>query len=432
MADEFRAEAVQQLVRVASDGAYAARLPGSDEARGLTASVLRWRRYLDFLLASAYRSRLAKLEPRLRAILQVGVYELVLGGTPAHAAVNESVDLAKSLVRPGAGRLVNGVLRTIERSMDQLPEPEGALEERLAIRWSHPTWMVRRWLQQFGEASTRMLLAFNNRVPVYTVRAHPVRLEVSALAERLEALGVRPMPSRWHSEYLQVQRTGPVVRSELLTEGKAAIQDVAAGLVVNVLSPVAGERVLDMCAAPGGKATRIAHVQGDGGDIVAVDLNSRRVRLVRRAAQQQGLNSIDVRAGDVTELAAGFDPFDAVLLDAPCSGTGVLSKRADLRWNRHESDLAELIALQDRLLDTAARAVKPGGRIVYSTCSLERDENEERVDAFVSRHPEFEVRDVAGRVPEPMRTAAGDYAAQPHLHNTDGAFAALIVRAQTG
>ena len=221
-------------------------------------------------------------------------------------------------------------------------------------------------------------------------------------------------------------RLQPVLRAGLLAEGACAVQDEAAGLVVRVLDPQPGEAVLDAAAAPGGKAVYAAQRMG-AGRLVALDVSEAKTALVAKAAQAQGVaDLVETVAADLTAWTPPR-PFDRVLLDAPCSGTGVLAKRADLRWNRQPGDLRDLAALQDRLLDAAAGAVGPGGLLAYSTCSVEAEENDDRVRAFLDRHPDFAVEPVGDRVPRPMRD--GDvYRALPHVHGTDGAFAVRLRR----
>ena len=227
-------------------------------------------------------------------------------------------------------------------------------------------------------------------------------------------------------DLFRVARMQPVL--PLLKEGRVAVQDEAAALVVHLLDPQPGELVFDVCAAPGGKALYAAARMGRG-HIVASDAHAGRLRLVERAAEAHGLaHLIETLHADVEARAASGDLADAVLLDAPCSGTGVVSRRADLRWNRSEADLVGLAGLQTLLLDAAARLVRVGGRLVYATCSMEAEENEEQIVAFLRRRPDFRLESAAGRVPSAFVTEEGHYAALPHVHGTDGAFAARLAR----
>ena len=431
-----RALAVERLLRVEADGAFVARLSGGVDpetaraASDYVAGVTRQRRWLDFLLDRYTRGDLGALDPELLQTLRVGAYDLVVKGTAPHAAVNEAVETARALLHRGAGGFANGVLRSLARALRNgtLPEPDtGDRADDLAVRHSHPTWMVRRWLAAWGEEATARFLVSNNEPPRYALRAAG---GADALVDRLAALGAEPERSRWLDDFVTVGRLQPVLRSGLLAEGACAVQDEAAGLVVRALDPQPGEAVLDGAAAPGGKAVYAAQrmARGGAGRLVALDVSPAKTALVAEAANAQGVGGVvETVTADLTEWDPPR-PFDRVLLDAPCSGTGVLAKRADLRWNRSPEDLLDLAALQDRLLDAAARAVRPGGLLVYSTCSVEAEENDDRVAAFLDRHADFALEPVGDLVPEPMRDGAV-YRALPHVHGTDGAFAARLRRA---
>ena len=436
-----RAVAVERLLRVEADGAFVARLgadrrgtpaPDAETARAASdyvAGVTRQKRWLDFVLDRYTRGDLGALDPELLQTLRVGAYDLVVRGTAPHAAVNEAVETARTLLHRGAGGFANAVLRALARALRDgaLPEPAtGDRADDLAVRHSHPTWMVRRWLAAWGEDATARFLASNNAPPRYALRAAGGADALGGLVDRLLDLGAEPEQSRWLDDFVVLGRLQPVLRAGLLAEGACAVQDEAAGLVVRVLDPQSGEAVLDAAAAPGGKAVYAAQRMG-AGRLVALDVSEAKTALVAKAAQAQGVaDLVETVAADLTAWTPPR-PFDRVLLDAPCSGTGVLAKRADLRWNRQPGDLRDLAALQDRLLDAAAGAVGPGGLLAYSTCSVEAEENDDRVRAFLDRHPDFAVEPVGDRVPRPMRD--GDvYRALPHVHGTDGAFAVRLRR----
>ncbi len=428
-----RVLAVQRLLRVEHEGAHAARLTDgavsadvSRQAVGLVAGVTRMKRWLDFVLSRYCRGRLADLDPELLQVLRIGAYDLLVRETAPHAAVNQAVEAAKTLLHKGAGGLANGVLRAVDRARraGTLPAPDtGDLADDLAVEFSHPTWAVRRWLERWGEADTRAFLAATNQGGRYTLRCTAGAPGVPDLVRQLAELGVHAEPARWADDFVAVDRLQPVLRGGLVERGVCAVQDQAAGLVVRVLDPQPGEAVLDGAAAPGGKAIGAALAMGNRGRVVALDVSDAKARLVRQSAERQGAEIVEAVVGDLTGWDGGA--FDRVLLDAPCSGSGVLAKRADLRWRRSPQALAELVELQDRMLDAAARHVRPGGLLVYSTCSVEPEENEDRVQAFLTRNPSFALEPAQPFIPEEL----GDgpyYRALPHRHNTDGAFAARL------
>ena len=434
-----RSIALDHLERVAQDDAYVDRLEAEDadarsrrQARELVAGVTRQQRWLDFVLAEAYNDDYDSMEPRLREIMRLGLYEMLFQSTPTRAIVHQYVELAKQTLRPGAGDLVNAILRTIDRDREYIPAPDtGDDAENLAIRHSHPTWMVRRWLERFGEEETVELLEWNNRRPMHSVRVNPLRTSRDDVAAWLDEHDVIFTDSPYLDDHFRLRRLQPLVQGDLLDDGHVAVQDESAGLVGRLLDPQPGETLLDGCAAPGGKTmAAAARMQGEG-RILAFDANEGRLEKVAEAAVTHGVGDmVETEAADLQAVADRDDPpqADRVLLDVPCSGLGVLAKRADLRWQREPDDLDELTALQDELLDAGARLVRPGGLLLYSTCTIEPEENEDRIEAFLARHDDFAVESAEGYVPDEVVSDAGYMTTLPHRHRTDGAFAVRLRR----
>jgi 16S rRNA (cytosine967-C5)-methyltransferase len=437
-----RRAALHQLERIERDQAYVGQLDadvgGQLDARGrrqvkeYVAGITRWRRWLDFLLASFYHGDFEGMERPLQIILRIGLYDLLFLRTPTHAAVHENVELAKQEVRPGAAGLVNGILRSIDRRREALPEPHtGNPAEDLAIRQSHPTWIVRRWVDRYGLDATHELLAWNNQRPVHGLRINTLVTSVEAFQRQLDDHDIPWAASPYLDDFVRVQRLQPIIEAGWLSAGQCAVQDESAGLIGRVLDPQPGEMMIDACAAPGGKSLYAAiRMQGEG-TIHAVDVNASRMELAMEAATAHGAESlIQPHVADLREWATAADApqADRVLLDAPCSGLGVLAKRADLRWQRAPGDLDELTMLQDELLDAAARCVRPGGWLVYSTCTIEPEENQQRVMAFLDRHPDFTLESAHGVTPDEVLTDDGFLATLPHVHRIDGAFAARLRR----
>lgn len=425
--------AVERLLRVEHEGAHVSRLsslsdgvsaPVARAASDYVAGVTRQRRYLDFLLGTVVRRPLGDLDAPLLQALRIGTYDLVVRQRPPHAAVGEAVGVVRDVLHRGAAGVANASLRALARHLGAgtLPEPTGPTPaSRLAVRYSFPTWMVRRWVDVFGEDAARDFLVASNRTPRYGLRLRGGAEARDDALEELRAIGADAEPSLWQADMVTVGRLQPVLRGGWL-DGRAAVQDEAAALVVDVVDVRPGMQVLDAASAPGGKAVGLALA---GAQVTALDVSDAKARLVQRAADAAEVKLQPVVGRLQTAALAG--PFDAVLLDAPCSGTGVLAKRADLRWNRSPDDLQDLAALQAELLDAAAAHVAPGGVLVYSTCSVEPEENDHQVDAFLDRRPHFSLEPVGDRVPAAMRDGAV-YRALPHLHGTDGAFAARLRR----
>jgi len=430
--------ALRHLLRLETDDAYVSRLDDDTadaremrQAKEYVAGITRWKRWLDFLLTTYYDGDYSDMEVELQQVLRIGAYDLLFLSTPVHATVNEAVELAKQEVRPGAGGLTNAVLRVMVREKDNLPAPDtGDFADDLAILHSHPTWMVRRWLDRLGPDETQELLTYNNKRPTHSLRINALRRRQPSWKEKLEEAEATYEPGLYLDDFIRVEQLQPIIRASVLDGGALAVQDEAAGLVVRVLDPKPGETIADLCAAPGGKTLYAAALMNNRGFIYAYDNHRGRLRLVEKNAQAQGARIILTEKMDARLLSStdAKPVADRVLVDAPCTGLGVLSKRADLRWQRSPEDIGDLTKLQDELLDAAATVVRPGGVLVYSTCTIEPEENEERVAAFLERHRGWAREPVGDRVPDELKNEAGDFASFPHRHQIDGAYAARLRR----
>ncbi|XP_043693561.1 probable ribosomal RNA small subunit methyltransferase B isoform X2 [Telopea speciosissima] len=407
----------------------------------IVGGTIRWKRYLDHLITSLCHDERAfrGMEPLLLQILRIGCYEIDKLGIPPYAAVDECVRIAKVALRPGAGNMVNGILRKLALLKDKnflpLPKVEGDDRSRaraLATLYSHPVWMVRRWTKSIGEEEAVQLMTWNNSEPSFSLRANRKKGYTRAdLVKQLNMLKV-PYETSLHLDDFVRLKTGMqgVIQAGLLKEGLCSVQDESAGLVVSVVDPQPGDTIIDCCAAPGGKTLFMALCLGGQGMVYAIDINKGRLRILKETAKLHEVDGVVTTFHSDLRIFAEEKPLkvDKVLLDAPCSGLGVLSKRADLRWNRKFEDMEQLKNLQDDLLNAASMLVKPGGVLVYSTCSIDPEENEERVTAFLLRHPEFHIDPVDGYVPLEFVTDKGFYFSNPVKHSLDGSFAARLLR----
>ncbi|KAL3821133.1 hypothetical protein ACJIZ3_007038 [Penstemon smallii] len=407
----------------------------------IVGGTIRWRRYLDHMILSLCHDEntFRRMEPLLLQILRIGFYEIDKLEMPPYAVVDENVKLAKVALRPGAGNMVNAVLRKLVllKESNSLPSPkvEGDLRQQaraLATIHSHPVWMVRRWMNYFGLEETIKLMTWNNSDPIFSLRANTGKGFTRAeLVMELERLKVPYELSQHLGDFVRMSiGLQVVIQAGLLKKGFCSVQDESAGLVVSVVDPKPGENIIDCCAAPGGKTLFMASRLKGQGSIRAIDVNKGRLRILEETAKLHGVN--DVVTTINADLRAFAEPdclkFDKVLLDAPCSGLGVLSKRADLRWNRRLEDLEQLKNLQDELLNAASILVKPGGVLIYSTCSIDPMENEDRVAAFLLKHQDFCVDPADRFVPSNFVTQDGFYSSNPVKHSLDGAFAARLLR----
>ena len=402
---------------------------GRAEVREYVQNILRRRSYLDFLIDEYSNVKIEEMKIPLKNILRLGIYDMVfMDSTPDYAAINESVDIAKFKLGSRTGDLTNAIMRNLQRDIDNLPKP--SFEDRtklVATTFSHPEWLVKRWSNRFGEREAFQLMQANNKRPSYFVRANNLRTKTKNFRLRMTKHGIDFTESDWLPGYFEVDSVAPFITKGWLEKGFCQIQDIAAGFAPFLLDAQKGEEIYDLCAAPGTKSIIMSDRMEAEGSILAVDISSERLDKLAESALSYHAENIRVRRADVTELT--LPEADGVLLDAPCTGTGVLSKRADLRWRRDEEGLKNAVELQKKLLDSASKMVKKGGRLVYSTCSLEEEENMEQVMNFLDRHENFELQTVEGYVPEEVMVDGGfGYQTFPHKHGCDGHFGALLKR----
>jgi 16S rRNA (cytosine967-C5)-methyltransferase len=443
MISPARTAAFEALGDVASakrdlPAALASVRPGLSDARDaalatdLVTGTLRWQNELDFLIAHYARRPIARLDFEVLQILRLGAYQLLhLDRVPAAAAVNDAVALTRRAKKSSAAGLVNAVLREISRNRSDLPlpPPDEAIDY-LEITLSHPRWLASRWCQRFGFAGARKWESFNNTPAPLTIRVNRLKTDAASLSRALAGYGVELAACRFAPDAFTVKSGNPL-QTPVADSGMFFVQDEASQLVSLLAQARPGEAVLDTCASPGGKTVAIAAGSGDQARIVAADFRSARVRLLCETVRSSGARNIRLVQAD---LARGlpFGPvFDLVFVDAPCSGLGIIRRDPDIRWRRHESDLARRGARQLAMLRQAAAAVKPGGRLVYSTCSSEPEENDHVVEALL-RDPlsPFALVDFRGRVPalEPVLDERGLLRTSPGEHGLEAFFGAVLER----
>lgn len=400
------------------------------EVREYVQNILRRRSYLDFLIDHFSNVDIKDMKPRLKNILRLGIYDMIfMDSTPDYAAINESVEIAKFTLGHRTGDLVNAIMRNLQRDIDNLPRPNYEDRTKLvAVTFSHPEWLVSRWSKRFGEREAFQLMQANNQRPLYFVRVNNLRTKTENFKLRMNKSDIPFTESDWLPGYFEVESVAPFISKGWLEKGFCQIQDIAAGFAPTVLDPQSNETIYDLCAAPGTKSIMMSGMMDAKGEILAVDISSERLQKLAESALDYHAENIKVRRADVTELTLDNEA-DGVLLDAPCTGTGVLSKRADLRWRRDEEGLKNAVELQKELLESASKMVKKGGRLVYSTCSLEEEENMQQVNNFLKSHDNFELESLKGYLPEEVLMEGGKaYQTFPHKHQCDGHFGVRIKR----
>jgi 16S rRNA (cytosine967-C5)-methyltransferase len=432
-----RRAAFEILLRV-EEGAYASVLLATREqeltpldralCHELVMGVLRWQLWLDKLIEYYANRKVAELDVAVRLILRLGLYQLrFLSRVPASAAVNESVNLVNLARLRSAGGYVNAVLRRATREPDF--DPTTTINdpiEKIAVATSHPAWLIERWTEGFGRQEAQAFARANNEPAPVAFRVVRNRGQSSEVMEQLRRSGAGLTPSSIASGAWRISGAGSLL-SELAAEGRVYLQDEASQLVAGVLQAQPGHRVLDLCAAPGSKTTQIADTTSDSAIIVASDVYEHRLRTILHTAKSQGLTSVHCVVLDgLQALALAENAFDRVLVDAPCSGTGTLRRNPEIRWRISPADIQDLSRRQKRLLLNAAGTVKPGGRLIYSTCSVEIDENEDVRQSFLENNPSF--RTAALSLDSSLMTSSGAARTWPHRDGTDGFFICAFER----
>ncbi|MCM3746146.1 16S rRNA (cytosine(967)-C(5))-methyltransferase RsmB [Paenibacillus pasadenensis] len=452
--------ALDALVRVDRDGAYSnlqlnAALQESGLSRAdaglateLVYGTLQRRLTLDYWLQQFIAKGFAKLEPWVLSLLRMSLYQLVyLDRVPPHAAVNEAVTIGRRRGHAGISGMLNGVLRNAVRQLPQLKAETFGGEKndvrRLSLRHSYPEWITERWVADYGVETAELMMAAGNEPPRSSLRVNRLRISPEQALLQLEQAGFHASLSEaapWAG--VVVARGGNLTATDGYTEGLWSIQDESSMIVAAAANPRPGFRVLDCCAAPGGKSAHMAELMDGHGEIIANDLHPHKRALIESQAARLGLDVIKAVSGDAAELPEHFAhaSFDLVLLDAPCSGLGVIRRKPEIKWTKTPDDIVAIAAIQEKLLDAAALLVKPGGTLLYSTCTIAGEENAGQIDAFLSRNPEF-APDPEGwpaEVLAPLQAAGaaadgsghfgGTLQLLPHHFGSDGFYIARLKR----
>ena len=399
----------------------------------LVFGVLRRQATLDHFLRQLVQQPLERLELPVLLLLRLGLYQLrYLDRVPGHAAVHATVELTNTIL-PRAKGLINGVLRSYLRQQGTLSLPDPARQPLawLAATYSVPDWLAEQWIQQFPLHEAAGLAAASLEIPPPTLRVNTLKTDRDSLLERFSAAGITAEACRFAPEGIQLQQRGQITELPGFDEGLFTVQDQASQLVAHLLGPQPGEQVLDMCAAPGGKATHLAQMMANQGQVLATDLNQRRARRITETATRLGSSSVTPLVADA--LASDYlqgQQFDRILLDAPCSGLGVIRRNPEAKWRLNPAELTRCAARQRLLLNAAAPLLKPGGILESATCSTAAEEDEAVINDFLSRNPQFVVKNGAQCFPawSELFTDSGYLRTWPHRHGCDGFFAARLQR----
>jgi 16S rRNA (cytosine967-C5)-methyltransferase len=406
-------------------------LKGSDRALAadLFWGTIRWRGRLDAVIGPVFHGDYGRSHPLIRVLLRMGGYQLFCQERiPDHAAVSQTVEIAVNRLGKSAAGLVNAILRRLARERERWDLlPEGADEiGSLAFLHSHPRWNVWEMVSRFGADEAGRALQVNNSKAPLTVMVNPMRWSEDELVNMLQTRGIQHEQSSLIPGYYRLMTASIHQLQPFLDRGQITVQDESAGLVVELMAPERGERILDLCAAPGGKLIAAYTHMGGEGEFVAVEVSEERAERLRQNIERIGATNIEVVVRDAREFTS--EPFDRVLVDAPCSAMGLLRKRPDVRWRRKSHHLAAQHKMQSEILNHAAELTKEGGVLVYATCSILPSENIDIANGFLRTHPEYHKEDARGFLAEAVVGAHGDLEVFTHIHDTDGAFASRLRR----
>ena len=389
-------------------------------ATRLSYGVIQNKILLDYYIDVWCSQRADHLEPVVLNILRLGGYQILfMDKIPNSAAVNESVEMVKRWGRPKAAGMVNAILRKfVSNWMDMPALPQGTTADYLSVRYSHPKWLVARLLDILGPEETEQYLQKNNDIVPTTIQINPLKTTVEELEKELTAAGVAVEKHPWQPGCFEVSGTGDLESLPAFREGRFTVQDVAARWVATAARAMPDDRVLDVCAAPGGKSFALAMDMGDKGDILSCDIHPHKLKLIENGAARLGLRSIRTALADGSEShAAWIGQADLVVADVPCSGLGIIRKKPDIRY-KNPKELRNLPAVQRAILENAATYVKPGGTLVYSTCTVLPEENEDVTHDFLARHGEFKLTPF--ELPQPIGKTDGELTLWPQRYGTDG------------
>jgi 16S rRNA (cytosine967-C5)-methyltransferase len=396
----------------------------------LVYGTVRMKLNLDHIIQQFSSRKLRDIEPKILQVLRVGVYQLFyLDRIPARAAVHEAVNCARRLGRKGAEGFVNGILRGVLRGKArvQYPDPASRPTAYLSLRYSFPEWMVADWAARFGFTGAEELCQAFNAPPQTTLRVNTCNRSVEEVREHFQSRGAAVQAGRYAPDVITVFPGHLGVDDALFHQGAYYIQDEGSSLVAHAVNPQPGEVIHDLCSAPGGKATHMAQLMDDQGEIWAWDISGERLAKVEENARRQGFSIIKAVPGDASQ-PLDAPPGDRILVDAPCSGLGTLGHRPDIRWRRRPEEVQDLAQLQRKIMESAARLVKPGGKLVYSVCTITMEEGEGIAHWFLKTHPEFSAAALPEWFPEPLGSEPHMRLFLPHIHRIDGFFVAAFSR----
>ncbi|HHV46186.1 MAG TPA: 16S rRNA (cytosine(967)-C(5))-methyltransferase RsmB [Tissierellia bacterium] len=407
---------------------------GENLIREIVYGVIENALYLDYIISKLSKVKIEKIDPKILEILRIGVYQMAfMDRIPHRAAVNESVNLAKKYGHKGTVGFTNGILRNFSRNKEELMKIDVKDKlDYLSIKYSHPRWMVERWVKEFSLEFTEELLVSNNSKPMLNIRVNTLKLRRDELKRILSDYGYTVYNTEYASDGLIVEDPVRITETEEFNKGYFTIQDESSMLVAQILSPAENSVVLDLCSAPGGKSTHAGQIMNNKGKIISLDIYEHKLKLVMENAERLGITIIETGIHDAQELNKNMvEMADYCIVDAPCSGLGIIKRRPEIKWNRKEEDIKDLADMQKKILNNAGKYLKPGGVMVYSTCTIEKAENMDVIQDFLMKNRNFKLSGFENFLCSTRNadTAEKGYVQLfPNVHGTDGFFIARLIK----
>lgn len=392
--------------------------------------VTRWLGRIDWILNGFYKGQFSKCIPNVKNAMRVALYQILfLEKIPEYAAVNEAVEFVKKLQGQKSADLTNAVLRNIIRSKDAIRYPDQGEEliGYFSAYYSHPTWMVKRWINRYGKDETEKLLTSNNSKPSLMIRINSLVTTKEELKTLLDKVDLKYTEGKYLPEFIRMNILSNITDWEYFHKGYFSVQDESTGIPIKLLDVKPNMRVLDLCAAPGGKTAFIADVMQNTGEIIALDRFESRLKILRKNLERLKVKNVKTLTIDANEYTDN-EGFDRVLIDAPCSGLGTLTKKPDLKWKRDLGDIRKIANIQYELLEKGASLLKKDGVLVYSTCTIEPEENKEIINKFLQEHQDFRIVNAGDTFSSDFLDENGCVQILPHVHGIDGSFAAKLER----
>lgn len=402
--------------------------------RELVYGVIENKLYIDYIISKASKIKLNKIHSVIKDIIRIGLYQIIfLDKIPNSAAVNESVNLAKKYGHKGTIGFVNGLLRAVSRDIEGFMKVEEKDKQKaLSIRYSHPEYLVNRFIKDFGYDFTVELLKSNNSKPSLNIRVNTLKIEKNKLMEYLSEKGFELSEGDYAKDAIIVHNPYRITSTSEFKNGLFTIQDESSMLVGQVLNPKEGSVVLDVCSAPGGKATHIAAIMNNKGKVIARDFYEHKIKLIDENKKRLGIDIIEAEVFDALKLDNSLlNKVDYCLVDAPCSGFGLIRRKPEIKWNRNEEDINELSKLQYDILSISKNYVKPGGILMYSTCTILDEENVNIINKFLDENQDFKLVPIyqeIGHMDDIKTLKDGYIQLYPNIHNTDGFFIAKMIK----